>query len=273
MEKILFVPGVTKPSSKSIDFACYLGELTKSEITGVFVDSVEAIDNGVPEKALSIAGPASPQSDGNIASMANEIAAFNQACERRSARHTVHIANNEPIEEIIRESRYADLLVLSPDISFSKTAEGQPSSFLKELLRDVECPVAIAPENFEGIEEIIFTYDDSRSAMFAIKQFCYLFPKLDETRVILLQVDDGKLCPQKDREYLKEWMSNHYSSIGYETLQGNSKTALLASLLKKKNAFIVMGAYSRSTISQFFEGSHADLLIQTLDRAFFIAHY
>jgi len=43
-------------------------------------------------------------------------------------------------------------------------------------------------------------------------------------------------------------------------------------LFKRKNMFLVMGAYGRNALSQFFKRSHADLLIETVTQPIFIAH-
>jgi hypothetical protein len=109
--------------------------------------------------------------------------------------------------------------------------------------------------------------------MFAIKQFCYLFPQLEDKKVTVIQVDEDGLCSAEEKEKFKEWISSHYSSIGFEVLKGDTETELFAWLLRKKNVFIVMGAYGRSTVSQFFKHSSADILIKTITQALFITHY
>ena len=279
MEKILVVLDATQPNTQALDFACYLATATNSKVTGIFSGAPEDEEKLISRELVYDKSQSALQYDDGAREylkrtefIKNNIAFFNEACERRSTKHAVHLTAGDPAKEIVRESRYADIVIMEADMSFKKNFEGSPSAVVKDVLKDVECPVVIAPENFEGIEEIVFTYDGSKSSMFAIKQFCYLFPKLDDKKVTLLQVDDKNLCSAEERERLKEWLSSHYSSIGFETLRGDSKTELLASLLNKNNTFIVMGAYGRNTLSQFFQASHASLLIKTLNRAIFIAH-
>lgn len=280
MEKILLALDATNMDTQALDFACYLSALTRSKVTAVFLGNLVTEDNLVLHDMQYNnlhSGLQSDKGSGYIIerneTIRNNIAIFKEACERRSTRHTVHINSGDPAKEMIRESRYADLLVIDPETSFRKKFEGTPTAFVKDVLKDVECPVVIAPESFEGIEEIVFTYDGSKSAMFAIKQFTYLFPKLDDKKVTLLHVDEDNLVSAEQKERLKEWVSSHYSSVGFETLKGDSKTELLSSLMRRTNAFVVMGAYGRNALSQFFESSHADLLIKTINRAIFIAHY
>ncbi len=270
MEKILLALDAAKADTGALEFASWLATLTSSKVTGVF------LENPAEERAEEIRpvlqGTATGYTPGPEGRSQN-ILFFTGACQRRSTRYSVHTDNGDPVKELIKESRFADVLVLDPETSFSRKPEAVPTSFARNILKDIECPVIIAPESFEGIEEIIFTYDGSKSSMFAIKQFCYLFPQLDEKKVTLLQVTESEMVPHANQENLKEWLCAHYNSIGFVTLAGFPTTELLAYLIRKENAIVVMGAYGRTTFPAVFAHSHADPLIRTLGQAIFIAHY
>lgn len=276
MEKILLAVDGTMLHTPALDFACWLGGLSHSKITGVFLENLAAEENLVVQDA----GQAgiSWQVDKGCDAYAKKnllieknIDFFKQACERRATQYAVHRDGGDPAREIVLESRYADLLVIDAATSFNKRFEGTPTAFVKDVLADAECPVIIAPEHFEGIEEIVFTCDGSKSSMFAIKQFCYLLPKLDEKKVTLLKIKNHAHTVYGEAS-LKEWLSSHYASIGFETLEGDTETELLGCLLKKKNVFIVMGAYGRNMLSRFFKHSRAEIVIKTVTQAIFIAH-
>lgn len=177
-----------------------------------------------------------------------------------------------PANEIITESRYADLLILSAGTSFNKIYAETPTEFVKDVLRESECPVIIAPNAFDEIEEIIFTTNFNKSSAFAIKQFTYLFPELNDKKATVLHVNEKRICACKEKHNLKEWLQNRYSSIGFEVLNGNSEEELFDYLLNRKKVFVVMGAYGRNAISRFFKPSHADLLIRMLAQPIFITH-
>ena len=279
MEKILLALDASKLNTRVLDFACYLGALTDSKITGIFLNNLVADDGLVPRELMFDRGNSNWQADSGSEeyhrkkkTIEKNISLFEEVCERRSIRYAVHIAVGDPVKEVIHESRYADILVADAATSFRKKFEGIPGAFVKDILKDIECPVIIAPETFEEIDEIIFTCNGTKSSMFAIKQFCYLFPQLNEKKVSVLRVAEKDAGPAEEREHLKEWLSSHYSAVGFTTLTGDAETEMLGYLLKRKNAFIVMGAYGRSMLSAFFKPRAADLLIQTLNQAIFIAH-
>lgn len=278
MKKILLAIDAISPDKASIDFACHLASLTQSKIIGVFLENLVADQEPVLRKAFGTTyidwelNENSPEFKEKREKAELNIAEFGQICERRNVRFCIHRDKGTPAEEILKESRYADLLIVDADTSFKKRYEGVPSGFVREILQEAECPVIIAPGSFYGIDEIIFTYDNSRSAAFAIKQFSYLFPELADRKVTVLQVNKTGLWQDEEKAELREWMQNNYSSIGFEVLKGDEQDKLFEYLFNRPNAFIVMGAYGRTALSRFFRESTADLIIKTVTRPIFIAH-
>ncbi|MEJ0105948.1 MAG: hypothetical protein WDO19_26850 [Bacteroidota bacterium] len=244
MEKILLVTDGINPNPNALDFACYLGRLTNSKITGVFLENLVADEKPILqfEKGISYLNWEIDKTDEEYKEKKKKIeknvSLFKDACEKRGVRYCIHKDEGTPAREIITESRYADVVVVAAETSFNKQFEGIPTEFVKDLLKDSECPVVIAPENFDGVDEIVLTYNGSKSSVFAIKQFCYLFPNLDDKKVTVIEIDEEGLCPADEKQKFKEWLSGHYSSIGYEVLKGDTESELFACLLRKKNVLL-----------------------------------
>jgi nucleotide-binding universal stress UspA family protein len=279
MEKILLAIDAAHLNMPAVEFACYIASLTNSKVTGVFLENLVASEKAVLKQAYG-APYLDWETDENSAEYVEKVQLiekniqyFKQACENRSARCNIHRDRGTPAHELITESRYADLIVVDAATSFSKTYDGAPTQFVKDILQDAECPVILAPQGFEGIDEIIFAYDSSKSAAFAIKQFTYLFPQFDDRKVTIVQVNKEGVWADSDKYNLREWLQNRYSAIGFEALKGDSTDKLFDYFFKRKNAFIVMGAYGRNSLSRFFKPSHADILIKTITQPIFIAHY
>ena len=274
MQRIVVAANGISGSPHALDFACYLGRLTNSKVSGFLLEDLESDNNPdlypsseiVQENQQNSATSTSNKPD--ITTIDRGISLFKNACEMRGVRYSIRRGKDEPVKEIIRESRYADIVVAEVEGSFHNKVE----HFIKELLEDAECPIVIAPESFEGIDEVVFTYNGSRSSMYAIKQFCYLFPQLDDKKVTVIEVDEEGVSSPDEKDKFREWISGHYSSIGYMVLKGDTESELFATLLRRKNVFIVMGAYGRSRLSRFFKHSRADLLVNTLTQAIFITH-
>ena len=247
MEKILLAVDATKPDIKVIDFACYIAAVTGSKITGVFLENLGSAKN---MNQLVFSGQTDEMITPDTNSVIEEIEKcceenikrFRESCESRDVRWDVHRDRSVPAEEMIEESRFADLIIIDSETSFGGRYEGAPTNFAKTVLAKAECPVIVAPYNFSLIDEIIFTYDGSKSSVFAIKQFTYLLPELSDKKTTILQIneEDDKTIIEKYK--LKEWLKEHYNNITFTILKGDSKLELFDYLLHKNNSFVVMGA-------------------------------
>ncbi|WP_153798379.1 universal stress protein [Foetidibacter luteolus] len=278
MEKILVAFDGVKLNMPALDFAAFLGRLTGSAVTGIFLETINDAERlsmeernkynylnpGIDEETVAYRE--------KIDIVSHNILLYKDACQSRGVRCNVHRNRAFPAQEIINESRYADVIVMDGETSFREKFEGSPTNFIKTVLKEAECPVIIAPETFDEINEIVFTYDASASSIFAIKQFTYLFPELKDKKITVLQVQEDDTTATLEKYNFKEWLKKHYNLTVFEIIRGQAEAELFSYLFKKKNTFIVMGAYGRSSISRLFSPSHADLLIKTLTHPFFIAH-
>ncbi len=278
MEKILLVVDAINMDESALVFASYLASLTKSTITGVFLENFEneerpvlKLMNGLAYMNLEAVEVSANRQD-KISLIEKNISLFKEGCANRKITCGLHRDRGVPFYELINESRFADVLVIDADTSFKKRYDGTPSEFVKDILSKAECPVIVAPERFDGVDEIVFTYYGTSSSMFAIKQFTYLFPELKDKKISVIQVNKNGEWHDMDKYKLKEWLKEHYSDIQFEALKGETDSTLFDYLLKRKNIFLVMGAYGRNALLQFFRKSHADILIQNIMKPIFIAH-
>ncbi len=91
---------------------------------------------------------------------------------------------------IRKESRFADLLLISSQHFFDTITDKQPNVYMKEMLNTAECPVLMASENCGLPGEIILAYDGSPASVHAIRQFSYLFEDLCDTPTALVYLAD-----------------------------------------------------------------------------------
>ena len=278
MEKILLAINAVNPGTNTLDFACYLARLTQSKVTGIFLENFVAEEMPVLKQQAGItymnweADEKADDYKDKMAIIEKNIFFFKEKCTSLGVSYNIHLDRGVPIFELIDESLFADLLVVDAKTSINLHYEESLSEFVKNILKKAKCPVVIAPEKFEIIDEIIFAYDGSASSIFAIKQFTYLFPQVQHRKVSIIQVNEKGEWIGLEKQKLGEWMKEHYAQFQFEAVKGNADTKLLDYLCQRKNIFLVMGAYGRNTLSQFFKPSHADLLIKTIAHPIFITH-
>ena len=279
MRKILVAINSISPDKNSLEFACYLGRLTNSKITGIFLENIayeEALKLKPVNEIRYSDGQINEYPDPQINRtelIEKNISSYKEAVISRGVNFILHRDRGIPAYELTEESRYADILVLDAATSFNKHFEGTPTNFIKDVLKSTECPVIISPEGFEAVDEIVFTYDGSASSLFAIKQFTYLFPQLHDKKITVVHINDTGEWNDANRFKLKELLRNYYYDLHFEILKGNINNALFEYVLKKDNTFLVMGAYGRNALSRFFKPSRADLIIKTIPQPIFIAHF
>lgn len=261
MEKILLALDAISLNMNTIDFGCHIARLTHSRLTGIFLEGLKE-DRPVPVT----------EGDG-AATIETNIHRFREACVCRETLSLIHRDRGVPLTEVIEESRFADLMIIDPETAFNRKDVLSPGRFVKDVLRSVECPVIIAPYSCSEMNEIIFAYDGSASCVFAIRQFAHLFPGMRTTPVKIVSIRDDEELAVEEQFKMKEWLRAHFDNLHFEVRHGGGASDQLFSyLIEKKNAIVVMGAYGRNEVSNFFRPSHANLLVKTVNLPLFIAH-
>jgi hypothetical protein len=277
MKKILLAIDADHVDTEVIHFACNIATFTHSTLTGYFLGDPRE-EEAVVNMAF-VAGYNETVSTHCLPTAADRrqfafIQQFERTCAVRGIRcQVLNNSKRNAAQAILEESRFADLVILQPTLSFEKKLEEAPTALVKDILANAECPVLVAPLSPTGIEEIVFAYDGSRSAVFAIKQFTYLFPELADKKAIVLQVNKDDSLPVTDKEKLGKWLRMHYSSIGFQVLKGKASEELYCGLSGKQNTIVVMGAFGRGWLSGLFKPATAGLLLKTLNLPFFITHH
>ncbi|MEC5142478.1 universal stress protein [Chitinophaga sp. 212800010-3] len=278
MEKILLMAGGSNPTIHAINFACYLSGITRSKLTGYFFEKELHADKPEMKTMLgfpyveSITNKDYPEYTEKQSDLKSHIRTFEETCEKKGIHATSKYLEEPTLQQLIKESKFADLIIADATVSHIPVAQDAPSTLLQELLASAQCPVVIAPSAFTPVNEVIFCYDGSASSIFAMKQFSYILPEFDNARATVLQIGKEEISID-DKKRISKWLSRHFEYTDIITLKGDAEQQLFDYLLKKKHAMVVMGAYGRSTLSRLFRHSYADLLIKTLAYPVFITHY
>jgi hypothetical protein len=271
MCKILLAIDAQNINSNSIDFGCFIASLTNSKLTGVFLENLMA-EEMRELNSISTYSNEIPSSDEGNEKTESNIRTFREACAKRGVITNIHRKRGMPIKEMIEESRFVDMIIVDTEMSFKKKTESDPSDFVKNLMQEAECPVIISPESFNGIDEIVFTYDASRSSVLAMKQFTYLFPQFHEKKITILEINKENEITVRSKPKISEWLKTHYDQVNFTVLTGDPSEELFKYFLDKKNLLLVMGAFGRGKFSSLLRPSRATLVVKTISLPIFIAH-
>ncbi|MCQ6959161.1 universal stress protein [Mucilaginibacter aquariorum] len=278
MKRILLAIDTEKLDRKSLDFGCYLAQLTHSALTGVFLgerrfepeSGVKFAYGGIYVETID--ARELPETQYRQKVREKNLKLFKSTCEELGVAYHILRDQTDPVKDLIAESRYADLLVVDPEL-LSTSPLDRPSAFVKDVLAGAECSVIISPYYFNEVNEIVFAYDGQPSSVFAIKQFTYLFPQLFCKKITVMQANEAGVFRKESEEKIHTYLKAHYVNIEFQDLVGKPDDQLFDHLLRKNDAFVIMGAYGRTKLSNFFKHSTAELLIEVNGLPIFIAHH
>jgi hypothetical protein len=278
MKRILLIIESPQIQKHVLDFACYIANLAHAELTGYFVEKFK--EDTIPKMKMvygfpyveTIVADDLPENKLKMEGYDEYMSFFRKTCSQQHVNYTLQRSINPSKEEIIAESRFADLVIIDGETPAEHLPDITDLHELREVLIASECPVIIAPSEFKGINEIFFAYDGSRSAVFAIKQFTYLFSALRDRKITILQVNEAEGQPLAAEVKIKGWISTHYYKWDIRILEGSPEEQLYHYLLNKENSMVVMGAFGRNKIASLFKHSAGEQVIQMNHLPVFIAH-
>ncbi|MBS1687575.1 MAG: hypothetical protein JSS96_02535 [Bacteroidetes bacterium] len=253
MDKLLLIIDSMKPDIAAIDFGCYMAGLTNSRLTGIFLENLDFEEVPAPK---TINGKVYLGTTKSTAIASNEekrmkcnesIEKFKAQCSNNQVHYAVHRDRSVPLEELKMESKFADLLMIDAETTFTKNDTGSPTLFVKEVLDEAKCPVIIINKDMKQIDELVFVYDGSDSAIYSIKQFAYLFPEMRKTTINVVQVA-GHGTKITARQKIKEWLEAHFDQIVFTTLDGDEFETLQKYLAGRKNALLIIDSLYKPII-------------------------
>jgi hypothetical protein len=263
------------------DLFKFSSELLQDTDEGLFVGMVvkdvsyyNTVSNFVGEPVLADVMPDGGflnEEDGTITDV---ISQFERNAKDSSVRYEIYNDFKLTAHEVVKQSTYADLLILSYRIFYNYLTGKPDSSTIYQILKGSKCPVLILPEGTTNVDNIIFTYDNKESSVFAIKAFSNLFArKMKDKIVSILTVMPNVDEEIKNEKLLLNLVKQHYNDVGLQLLEGHNISKEINNFAHNvQNPMVVMGAYGRSRISNLLIPSVANYLLKKSNLPLFIAH-
>lgn len=171
-----------------------------------------------------------------------------------------------------RESRYADLMLLSCRHFFEEMDSEQPNAWMNGLLHRSECPTLLLPDEAALPGEVILAYDGSADSAFAIRQFAYLFPEFNAVKTTLVFVDEDPKAKIPEEAAIRELCVLHFKKFRVLKLEIKTDEFYDTWVGMMKDPWVVTGSFGRSGLSQLFKGSFSAELIHRRKVPVFVAH-
>ena len=199
---------------------------------------------------------------------------FQKACKEAHVSFDIHHTRKNALTELLRESLYADMLIVQSDIHFTHHKEDFPSRFLSRILSKSRCPVLLVPPVYKPVEGFLFLYDGTAASFRSIKNFAFPFQKFSRTQAQLLSVH-AVAGPShvKDHTSVSHWIHQHFSDVRMGVREGIPISEIDEFLKKDRMSYIcVTGSYGRTSISRWFRESMSDHIHRHFQLPVFICH-
>ena len=276
MKKIIAAFDGLKFSEATVNYAVELAIRGKSIVAGVFLEdflyhSFNLFDmvgsQGISQTKLHHLLKKDQET------RQQSVESFKKACDKRDINYLVHQDKSFAITDLLKESIYADLIIIGANETLNHFEQEKPTPFVKELLAGAQSPVLVVPSVHQPIERVVILYDGHPSSVYALKMFTYLFSWTAKYPAEIVYVSDRKLALLPEGNLVGEYARCHFKDPVITQLTGEPEDTLVAHLKKAApGTLIIMGAYSRGAVSRMFNTSMANKLMEVLDLPLFIAH-
>jgi nucleotide-binding universal stress UspA family protein len=273
MKKILLAFDGSHFSEGAFEFAQQMNERQPVLVVGAFLPHLTYASFG------SLAGPIPPPiyvpvvESYETDEVQESIEKFKERCKKNGIEFRIHEDFFDfGLPELKKETRFADLLILGSESFYKNMGTEKPNEYLRSALHTAECAVMIVPEKFSYPENNVLAYDGSESSVFAIKQFCYLFPELCLNKTLLVTAGYSSQDNVPDEQFIEELAARHFPDLSILRVQIDPAKYFNSWLMEKENAILISGAFGRSSVSQLFRKSFVSEVIQDHMLPVFISH-
>lgn len=221
-----------------------LDDISKNENVLHFIQNYFDVKENLIIGVQLKSSPKDPRNADKDALLKQNMNEFYKQASFSQARFVVHMAEPYAIGDLLFESSFADLLILSTHAYSSRLHTGVDEQELSHLLEPSSCPLVVVPSHFQKVQNIVMYYERNNNSFESIKMFCYLFPELAESvDVTLVTQINCNECAQNPMEekLLVEFLKQHCKRLAVHKIDEEEKDYILTVLDITTNTLVVTG--------------------------------
>ena len=278
MKKIVAAFDGLKFSQSTCDYAIELAKINNTHLVGLFLEDLAYHSYKIYELITEDGGGLDTKrrhlDKRDEKTRAAAVSTFEKECKKANLEYTIHKDRNIAIQELLKESIFADLVIIDNGETLAHHPENIPTRFIHDLLTDIQCPVILVPHEFKPIDKLILLYDGEASSVHAIKMLSYTIPEFKIFPTELVTVSPTRQTVQlPESRLMKEFMKDHFPAANFISRIGTVDIEIVNYLKSQQgHPLVVLGAYHRSKFSRWLRASMGDILMKESKFPLFIAH-
>ena len=258
----------------AIEYACQLALAHSASITGVAIIDLPGIQSSSGPVPIGGTHYDVKLEDQQLMETEEKAKAilddFARICEEQQVNAVLHADTGRPFSEIIEESKFHDFIVMGKRTFFEYTAN-ETYGTLEQILKNGLAPVLAVPDSVRKIEKVLVAYDNSAPASKAVHMFL-LLGIWNACDITLLTVNNDAEAGQSLLETLAEFFESYGIKPNLVTQDGHPDDVVKSYIAENDIDMLVMGAYGRKSVREFFVGSVTQHLIQETTIPLFLYH-
>jgi nucleotide-binding universal stress UspA family protein len=182
---------------------------------------------------------------------------FAKHCERGGVTHAEVKSVGLPYERIAAEAQSCELVLLARGFHFHFTARDHRSEeSLRRVLKDTPRPVVVVPSTPFSDGPVLIAYDGSLQASRALAAF-HATKLCVSTEVHIISVDSKVGAAAQHAEEGRRFLDQHgIKAVVHSFESATPPERVILEQVRRLNAgMLVMGAYGRTAMREFFLGS------------------
>lgn len=195
---------------------------------------------------------------------------FAHTCHERKISAVLHADTGGPVSELIEESKFHDFIVIGKRTSFEYNVN-ETYGTLERVLKNGLIPVLAVPDSVREIKNVLVAYDNSIPAAKAVHMFL-LLGIWNACDITLLTVNNDAAAAQELLGNLGGFFESYGIIPNLVTESGHPDTAVKSYIVENDIDMLVMGAYGRRSVREFFVGSVTQHLIHETEIPLFLYH-
>jgi nucleotide-binding universal stress UspA family protein len=207
----------------------------------------------------------------------HKVGQFLEHCARRCAEANVACQLLQdiglPAEQILLEAQRYDLILLGQHTFFHFETQQQPDDTLQVVLKQSPCPVVAVPATRPEGRTVVVAYDGSLHAARALHMLQVLgLEGSQEVHVVCVdpEQEHADRCVERAVAFLH---SHHIVAQAYARATTAAPAHMILEHVHQVQAsLLVMGAYGRSTLREFFGGSMTRTMLRESPVPLFLYH-
>jgi nucleotide-binding universal stress UspA family protein len=268
IKQILIPTDGSDYSKTALEYGIYIGKLLDAQLTGLHIIDIKIIQGPIFSDIFgSVSLSPFPEFLTVIEKGLDERAdsileTFRKRCEREGQAPRIQKVTGIIDEEILREGRDADLILLaqrgehyplSQSVLLGSTAEA--------VVRKSGKPVLVTPGKFQEIESMGLAYDGSPPAQHALDIAALLSVKTKWPLTVILITDHASLAADLTKR-VETFLEPFEIDSDVIVLRGKEEKEIIKFIQEGAVELMLMGAYGTSRFKELLLGSTTSYVIR-----------